>query len=273
MQQQEPFAFLNDHFIREEKALIHARDLALQRGYAIFDYLRVKNNQVLFLDKHLDRFLYSAGEMRLPVKFSKKGLADILFTLVKKNDMPASGIRITLTGGISRDAYSIGEPQLVITQSLFSMPGDELFRKGISLLTYPHRRQLPRIKTIDYLLPIYLQPLLKEKAADDVLYEMDGLVSECPRANLFIVTPEKTILTPAKHVLHGITRDLLLTGHHPSMRIREADLTMADLRRASEVFITSTTKGILPVNRINDIEFETPGATTSQLREHFQAIR
>lgn len=268
----EQYAFLNDQFLKEDRAMLPVKDLTILRGYGIFDYLRVKKNKPLAIDLHLDRFLNSAKEMRLPVPVTKTKLADIIFTLIGKNDIPDSGIRLTLTGGKSDDSYSIGKPQLIITQSALNLPTDEAVQKGIRLVTYAHQRQLPHVKTIDYLMAIYLQPWIAEKKADEVLYHNDGVLTECPRANLFIVTQEKTIITPAKNILKGIMREQLLKLQLPGYRIREGEIRQSDITRANEAFITSTTKGILPVASIDDTEFRLPGAVTMELRKHASAL-
>lgn len=266
------FAFLNEQFIKEDKAMIHVKDLSVQRGYGIFDFLRVKKNKPLFIELHIDRFLNSAKEMRLPLLYNRTKLVDIIFTLIGKNEMPESGIRLTLTGGRSDDSYSIGKPQLIITQSPLELPTDAAVEKGIRLATWEHQRQLPQVKTIDYLMAIYLKPWIAEKGADEVLYHHNGMITECPRANIFLVTQEKTIVTPAKNILKGIIRDQLLKFQLSGYRIREADVSQSDIARANEAFITSTTKGILPVTAIDETSFRLPGPVTMELRKHLLAL-
>jgi branched-chain amino acid aminotransferase len=263
------FAYSDGQFIAEENAIVSARDLSVQRGYGIFDYLRVKNNQPLHLDDHLARFFSSAAELRLANGFTKEGLTEIVFELINRNNLPESGIRLTLTGGISKDSYSIGNPVLLVTQSPLQMPSPEIFQKGLKLITCQHQRQLPHVKTIDYLLPIYLQPLIREKGADDVLYHQE-FVTECPRANFFIVTKEKRILTPQKNILKGITRQQLLKLK--DLPITETDIRLQDIADAEEAFITSTTKGILPVSRIDDHSFQSPGPVTAALHQQLAFI-
>lgn len=119
----------------------------------------------------------------------------------------------------------------------------------MKLITYEHQRQLPFIKTIDYLKAIYLQPTIKSAGADDVLYFFNGLVTECPRANFFMVTANEEVLTPKDNILHGVTRKhvLNLKGY----TIKEANISLEMLASAKEAFITSSTKNILPVAAIN----------------------
>jgi D-alanine transaminase/branched-chain amino acid aminotransferase len=192
---------------------------------------------------------------------------------MRRNDLRDSGVRITITGGRSDDGYSIAAPTLIISQKPLvwdPAAGGE----GIRLITYPHRRQLPAVKSIDYLMPIWLQPMLRERGADDVLYEQDGRVSECPRSNVFIVTQDEKLVTPARDVLMGITRKHLLLLAAGLCATQERDVTLAEFRQAGEVFITSTTKGALPVREIDgrQIGDGRPGPLTRKLRQAYSKL-
>jgi branched-chain amino acid aminotransferase len=124
------------------------------------------------------------------------------------------------------------------------------YSQGIRLMTYEHQRQLPEVKTIDYLMAIWLQPLIRQKGFDDVLYHRNGWITECPRSNFFLVMRDDTIVTPAEGILWGITRKKLLQITRKTFRVEERPVSLEELRMAKEAFITSTTKGILPVRQI-----------------------
>lgn len=258
------YSYINQAFIAKEAANLSVSDLAIQRGYGIFDFLTTINHLPICLDAHLARFYQSAKAMHLNVPLEKKALIAVIDRLIQKNNLPNSGIRMTLTGGESADGYSIGKPNLIITQSPFVYRG-EMFTKGLKLITYEHQRQLPHIKTIDYLKAIYLQPTIQLAQADDVLYHYNGLVTECPRANFFIVTEEETIITPETNILEGVTRQLILNlkGH----KLMTGAITLEQLKTAKEAFVSSSTKQILPVLSINGqiLGNGQPGPITSAL--------
>jgi branched-chain amino acid aminotransferase len=244
----ERYISVNGEIMQANSLCISASDLVIQRGYGIFDFLVTVNSKPIFLEDHIRRFYSSALSMHLPVLLNQFALIDAIDHLMQKNYLPNSGIRITLTGGDSSDGYSIGNPNLIISQSPFNYQ-NQVFEKGLKLITYEHQRQLPFIKTIDYLKAIYLQPTIKSAGADDVLYFFNGLVTECPRANFFMVTANGEVLTPKDNILHGVTRKhvLNLKGY----TIKEANISLEMLASAKEAFITSSTKNILPVAAIN----------------------
>ena len=252
------WVFLNDRFIEEEKAMLSFKDLSFQRGYGIFDFFRLIGDTPLFFDEHLDRFFFSAEAMRLPVPLAKKELKAAIAGLIKKNNQPHTGIRLSLTGGNAEDGFTIGSPTFLISQHPFTPPADEQVQKGIRLLSHPFQRQLPHVKTIDYLMAVWLQPKRIAAGADDLLYHQNGIITESPRSNFFLVTADDKIVTPAKEVLAGITRQKLLQLAKEQFVVEERSITMDELRTAKEAFLTSTTKQILPVAQIDETVFSQP---------------
>lgn len=242
------YAIINGELVPKEEAKILITDLAVQRGYGIFDFFRTVAGQPLYAEEHLDRFYQSAKSLHLPVQQSREQLKGLIAQLIKQNGMADAGIRITLTGGYSEDGYLPATPNLLITQSPFTFNAAG-FHKGLALITHEYQRQLPEVKTIDYIQAIYLQPYIKEKNANDVLYHANNAITECPRSNFFMVTENDEVITPAKNVLKGVTRKriLSLTG----VNIKEGQISPADLIDAKEAFISSTTKKVLPVLSIN----------------------
>ena len=269
------FAFINDDLVAETQATLGIHDLALVRGYGIFDFFRVADHQPLFLDDHLDRFYASAAFMKLSVSPTRQALKEAIQQLIKKNNLPFSGVRLTLTGGYSADGYLPAAPNLIMTQQPLLPPPAAVFEKGLRLMTYPYQRQLPQVKSIDYLMAVWLQPLLLQQGADDVLYHQQEAITECPRANIFMVTQENVVVTPAENMLKGITRLKVLGLAQQHYKVEERSISLTELKQAREAFITSTTKQLLPVVRVDEAVIGTgaPGPVTRQLHQAFSALR
>ncbi|KIO78959.1 hypothetical protein TH53_00600 [Pedobacter lusitanus] len=259
--------FLNDTFIGTDQASLLITDLSIQRGYGIFDFFKTVNGQPIFLDDHIERFYNSAKNMHLHVSQSPAELKKIIGELMQRNNLPDSGIKITLTGGYSEDAYALPPTQnLIITQVPLIIP-QGLQAEGITLATYVYQRQLSAMKTLDYSMAIWLQPFIEENKADDVLYHFNGLVKETPRANLFIVTHEGEVITAKSDILSGVIRKNILNLEDSGFQISARDFTLAELYNASEAFLTSTTKNILPVLKVDGKEIGNgkAGRITAQL--------
>lgn len=261
------YSFFNNEFLPAEKTYIHVSDLATQRGYGIFDFFKVVNGRPLFLDDYFDRFYRSAEAMRLSISLSREELKKVIHELIAKNGQPDCGIKMILTGGYSADGYEIAAPNLIITQHALTMPGQALLEKGVKIITHEYVRDIPHVKTINYIMGIWLQKQVKDQQAYDVLYHMNGQVSEFPRCNLFIVLHDGTIVTPAEQVLHGITRKNILSLSNKEVKVKEGKVTLTEVLHAREVFLTSTTKRIVPIIQVDKaiIGVGKPGVITLKL--------
>jgi branched-chain amino acid aminotransferase len=264
-----PMVFVNGEFIPASEASLLVNDLAIQRGYGIFDFLKTIHHVPIFADEHIARFLHSARQLRLSAGRSGDEVREIICRLMEKNNMADSGIKLILTGGYSQDGYTLSKPNLVVMQSPLPPPAADAFEKGIRLVTYPHIRQMPDVKTIDYLMAVWLQPYIRERDADDVLYHREGVISECPRSNFFVVLEDDTVVTPSENILNGVIRGKVLELAGRAFKVSERPVLMDELWNAREAFVTSTTKHIIPVLRVDGrvIGEGLPGRVSRVLRE------
>lgn len=244
------YAFVNGQLVEAGHASIGIQDMAIQRGYGIFDYFKVMQGRPVFLDDHLDRFFGSALQLRLAISASRENLTALINELIQQNHWQEAGIRLTLTGGYAPDGYSVYEPNLIIAGQSLQLPVT-ISPVGLKLITHEHIRQLPQVKSIDYLMAVWLQDKVKAAGADEVLYHQQGWISECPRANIFIVNSEGVLITPKIGALYGITRKKVLELAVQSMKVEERPVHLDELQTAREAFITSTTKHILPIHQID----------------------
>lgn len=265
------WTFVNNDFAEEGRSVIQTNDLAIQRGYAVFDYFRTANNQPLFLDDYLDRFFNSAKELSISVAHTAQELKAIIRQLIQKNNILQSGIRMIATGGYSPDSYTPVQGNFILQQQPIVLPDSTRFEEGIKIMTHPYQRDLPTVKSTNYVMGIWLQKQLKEKGLDDVLYFQNNIITEFPRANIFMVTPDAQLITPARNILAGITRKKILEFAGEILPVETRDISVTELKRATEVFMTSTTRRILPVTEIDGIRIGNgkAGPLTRQLQEQF----
>ena len=267
------YACINGEFCNTDNAMIGIQDMALQRGYGMFDFFKVMGGQPVFLDDHLDRFWESARLLRLPITLSRESLTKQIHQLIEMNQWSDAGIRMTLTAGYAPDGYSIHEPNLLMSGQSVQLP-DTLSEKGIRLFSYAHQRQLPLIKSIDYLMAVWIQDEVKKAEADEVLYHQGGWISECPRANIFLVTATGVLVTPGEQVLQGITRKKILQVAEKITRIETRPVHLNEFKTAREAFITSTTKLLTPVTVLDGIPVGTggPGELSRVLFEEYSKL-
>lgn len=262
-----PFCFANDQIIASTEATLHPMDIGLIRGYGIFDFFRTSNYTPLFLSDYLDRFIRSANKTNLTLKYSKEELSQIIHELILKNSLEQGGIRMVLTGGVSDNHFSPTAGSLFIFCEKLDFPSPEKYQTGIKLIAIEHVRAISEIKTTNYAFPVWHSAIWKKEKAEDVLYHMNGFVSESSRSNIFVIKNGK-IATPDQHILHGITRKRVL---ELALETEIRPISLEEVLSADELFITSTTKKILPVTKIdaNQIGKGIPGPVTQNLMAAF----
>ena len=245
-------AFYQGEYLPLDGLKIEASDLTVQRGYGAFDFLKSIGGKPLFLDRYLDRFANSAASMRLQLPFTKDEIRQAITGLMERNQIPDSGIKLILTGGPSADAYTPGKSVLFISQQPLTLPGPKVVEQGVSIITHEYARDLPEVKSINYLMGVWLQAKVEAAGAVDVLYQRGGVLSEFPRCNVFVVRQDGTLATPASGVLKGITRgNVLELARRRGIATDVGTVTVDDLLGGAEAFLTSTTKRIIPIVKVD----------------------
>jgi D-alanine transaminase/branched-chain amino acid aminotransferase len=249
-----PKLYINGEILPQEKAVIPVYDLGLLRGLGIFDYFKVQNGIPVFLEDHIERLENSMRMLDFQTGITTTGWKDLIAQLIKANEADNAGFRIVVTGGFSDDGYTIPEKKNVYMM-LHGLPANDpvQYERGVRLITVPYQRDIPSAKTIVYIESMKAQPLLKKQNAYEVLYHFKGEISECSRCNIFFITPEGTIVTPSKGMLKGITRkQVLAIAAENKMPLEERDVHIEEIRWMAGAFLTATTKGVLPVIKIDD---------------------
>jgi branched-subunit amino acid aminotransferase/4-amino-4-deoxychorismate lyase len=262
--------YVNGEIKSTNDSVIGITDLALQRGYGVFDFGRTYNGKLFHFDDNLERFRRSASALHLKLPLSDQEIQEIAVHLIQESDLKTPSIRLILTGGYSYSSPLFEHPNFImIAEELPTYPA-EVYRHGANLITVEYQRELPHVKSINYLNAIRLEPLKREKKAFDILYHSQHGITECPRNNFFAFFGD-TLVTPSEHILHGITRKLILQLAAKLFRVEERSLGLSELEGADEAFVTSTSKRVLPISRIDDREIGNGGvgARTKKIMQLF----
>ncbi len=265
------YFFLNGEILPAAKATLRITDLALLRGFGIFDFMRTHRKKPFLIERYLDRFFKSARLIDLEVPFQREYIQDLIGKLLDENQIYEAGIRMVLTGGYSENGYTPSNPNFFILIEKINFPPDEYYEHGVKLYFYHHQRELSQIKSINYISPIALRSKIQSSQAYDVLYYFNDQVLEVSRSNFFIVRDGK-IITPDTNILLGITRASVIEQAKKHYKVEERVITAAELWQADEAFMTGTTKKVLPVNQVGEkiIGNGTPGPITRHLMELYK---
>ncbi len=266
--------YIQGEFVEASQARIPADDLAVLRGYGVFDFLRTYKGLPFRLVEHLQRLQRSAELIELACPWHLEELADIVEQTLRRNHYSEAGIRLVITGGSSPSGFfPADDPRLLVMVTPLQTLGDEVYRRGAEVVTIEQARHLPEAKTINYIPGITAQ--LKARRINpqalDAIYTEAGLVVEGTRSNTFICNGGRWS-TAARDVLLGITRAevIKLLGEQVELR----DITLDEYYAADEIIITSSTKEIVPIVRVDDcvIGAGAPGSHTRALLRKWREL-
>lgn len=257
--------FWIDHqILTEESASISRLDLGLIRGYGVFDFLRTYGKKTFYFDDHLNRLKKSANSIDLKLPFSDEEIKEAVDALIMIHPEENLGIKIYVTAGISEDAFfaSSACSFWIVAAPLKSLPFDH----AINLKTIDAYRELPEIKSLNYLQAALHAGRYRKLSYDDIIYKnKEGYLLESSTSNLFFIKGH-TLITAEKDILHGITRSVVLDIAQGVLNIELRPLHIDELPYVDECFVTSTTKEICPVNLVDEHKMKSNDLSSMTLK-------
>ena len=268
------------------QAVVSVFDHGFLYGDGVYETLRTYNRQPFLLEQHFARLRASAARLSLEGLLSNQELeARILATMASVYPSGELVIRIIVTRGVgelSYDPAACPVPTTVIIVRPHQNPPDSSVRKGIRLIVASVVRNHPlsvdpSIKSNNLLNNILaMQEAIRLGADEAILLNHRGEFTECSQSNLFAVK-DGVVSTPPLDagLLEGVTRTLLFQlSADLEVPIREGVLRKSDLDTIDELFITSTTREIMPVVSVDNrtIGSGQPGPITSNLLARLRAL-
>jgi branched-chain amino acid aminotransferase len=276
--------YVNGKIAKAADAVVPVYDHGFVYGEGIYETLRTYNRVPFLYDRHARRLRESARHIHLDVPFSDDALFGwIGETIAAAGEMAEAYIRVLLTRGVGELTYDVRAtpaPSLVIIVKPIDEPSARTVSDGIAIATVPILRNHPGsvnpiIKSNNLLNnALAMQEAYRRGAEEGLMCNYRGELSECSQANFFMVRGEAS-LTPKSEagLLLGVTRAFLFeVGGGIGIPVREETLFPADLATADEAFITSTTRGLSPVTRIDGrpVGSGKPGPVTLRLLDAYK---
>lgn len=275
--------YIDGNYYDESEAKISVFDHGLLYGDGVFEGIRIYNKRIFKLDEHLKRLYDSAKVIMLEVPLGFSQMREAVIDTVRQNGLSDGYIRLVVTrgqGDLGLNPIKCPQPTVFIIASTIKIYPDEIYKKGMKVVTVSTRRNLiealnPRIKSLNYLNNIMATlEVNRSDAQEGLMLNADGFVTECIVDNFFMVE-RGIILTPPTSMgaLRGITRDTVVElARGAGYQLEEKILTLHDVYVADECFLTGTAAEIAPITcvderRINDGK---PGPVTVDLMKRFK---
>jgi branched-chain amino acid aminotransferase len=276
---------VNGRITSEHEAVIPVFDHGFLYGEGIYETMRTYNQRPFLFDRHMRRMRNSAWMIALEMHFSDAELAAQIRDTRAAADMKGAEayIRVLVTRGIGEltyDPHATPTPSVVIIVKPQVDPPPEAYEQGVHAVIVDVVRNHPesvnpQIKSNNLLnCALAAQQAIRRGGYEGIMRNYRGELSECTTANLFIVRDGIAMTPPIEAgLLPGITREFLFeVGKEEEIAVREEVLRDEDLFTADEAFLTSTTRELVPIVKVDErsIGSGRPGPITHRLLAGFR---
>lgn len=275
-----PIVYLNGEFLPADQAKVSVLDRGFVFGDGVYEVIPAFGGHLFRLGQHLDRLDRSLAGIRLENPLPRAQWISVLEEVVRRNQSGSADLSVYLqiTRGVAKRDHGFppGVPAtvLVMCNPIGPLPAATL-EHGVAAITLDDIRWLHcNIKAITLLPNILLRQQALDSGAVEAILIRDGIVTEGAASNVFMVK-DGVLRTPpvGPRLLPGITRDLVVElAHANGIPCDEAEFRVADLRAADEIWLTSSTKEILPVTQLDGamVGTGTPGSLWRRMFDLYQ---
>jgi len=274
---------INGNIVGPEEANISVFDRGFLFGDSIYEVTLTYDGILYKIEEHLDRLWESASHLDMPISISRKQLTYQMLKTLKALNEERAYIRVVITRGegeIGLDPKLAAKNNLVIITKKLPENPTWWYDSGVevivaSVLRNPKESMDPAIKSGNYLNNVLAYNQAKKQGAfDAIMLNADGKVTEGTTNNIWIVK-DGMLKTPplAAGLLSGITRKTLLElAKINKIPVEETNFTPDELKAADECFLTSSTKELVPITKIDEISIGsgTPGELTKRLHQIYR---
>ena len=270
-------AYLNGKFQQADTCTISPLDRGFLFGDGVYEVLPVYHGTIFRYDDHLDRLNRSLDSIGIDNPQTDEQWEAIFSELISRCELPEFSIYLQISRGPAPMRAHIPNDDIHPTIFAMTMPARttlaEEVKQGVSVMTTDDIRWARcDIKSTSLLANVMLSMQTRHQGFYEAIMIHEGYVTEGASSNIFIVNGGRLSTPPLSNkILPGITRQVVMEmARCIRVSCKEKALTRADLLGADEMWLTSSTRNIVPVTRVDDqhIGDGTPG----DLWQKFSAI-
>lgn len=275
-------AYLNGQFLPIEEAKISPLDRGFLFGDGAYEVIPVYSRRPFRIDEHLRRLQITLDGIRLPNPYPLEHWRMLVERIIADNDFADQSVYIQVTRGVDSKRDQAFPPAVPPTTFIFTAPlvtpSDAQRESGIAVISALDNRWLRcDLKTVALLANVLLRQQAIDAGCVETIMLRDGYLTEGAASNIFVVKDGILLAPPGDHrMLAGITYDVVLelaARHGMPHEVRE--ISDAELRTADELWMTSSTKEVLPITTLDGQPVGTgkPGPAARQMYAWYCAFR
>ena len=249
--------FLNGKFLPIEEARVPVLDRGFIFGDGVYELVPVYSRVPFRLEEHLARLEHSLAETRIRNPYSRVEWREIIAQLVAKQPYEDQGVYFQVTRGVAKRDHSFPQdiaPTVFIMSNPLVNPPRELVERGAEAVSAQDNRwHRCNIKSISLIGNVLLRQLSADVGATETILFREGMLTEASACNVFIVR-RGVIQGPPKSnlILPGITYDVVLElAQAAQLPVEIRDLSEAETRTADEIWVTSSSKEVLAIVKLD----------------------
>ena len=275
--------YLNGQYMPIEEARIPVLDRGFIFGDGVYEVIPVYSRKAFRLGEHLQRLQHSLDGIRLTNPHSNAEWAAIINELVARNAAEDQYLYLHITRGVAKRDHAFPNPPVKPTVFMMSnpllTPPTELLQSGVACVSAPDNRWLRcDIKAIALLPNVLLRQMaIDAGCAETILIRDNAFMTEGAASNIFVVKDGKLLAPPKDNLmLPGITYDVILeiaAANGIPYEVRK--VAAAEVFSADELLLTSSTKEVLPITRLdgNPVGTGKPGPMFASLHRLYQDFK
>lgn len=277
-------AYVNGEFLPESRASVSIYDRGFLSGLGVFERTRTFQGEIFQLDRHIARLYRSLKAVSLDAGLTAGEMHQTTLELVEQNRGLLGADEDYFVGHyVSRGPDTAGRATVVILCEPigFHKFAHHYIHGGHVITTHiraiPTQVWDPKIKSTSrmHLWLAEQQAQLVDPEAYALLLSLEGNVTELTAANFWIVRNGTLVTAPVQTILSGVTRGAALEiARHLDIPVEETDFQLYDIMNADEAFMTTTSRCVLPLTRINGnaIGEGKPGPTVGTLQKGWTEV-
>jgi branched-subunit amino acid aminotransferase/4-amino-4-deoxychorismate lyase len=239
------YVSLNGNLVPFSKAQVSLAHPVFTTSLGVYESIQVDQGHPFHLNDHIERLQASADLIGIPLPASEK-LRRWGVALIQALPPTSCSVQILALGDSAQDTIVAFLPKAIRTYA------KTLYTQGASAITYPGQRAIPQCKSFNTLVNHLARVKAHRQGALEGILTHNNQLYEGARSNVFVVIAgNNTLLTPpARQVLSGITRDIVLQVMEESPYPIQERRVLLDMP-LTEMFITSTSMHVMPITTLN----------------------